>query len=140
MLPVAPRLESPRVSDPYRQSSGLMVSPPELHPVQHRKQRLDMDIVPQWFTCSACGGRKRRLANIKGPGSFSAVSHFSVRLAPLPPTVFNVWLSSHIWLFRLESSQLIAARFLDQRQRVSFRPVNTLAPGRNADGLLFRVL
>ncbi|TNN41578.1 Ephrin type-B receptor 1 [Liparis tanakae] len=36
--------------------------------------------------------------------------------------VFNVWLSSHIWLFRLESSQLIAARFLDQRQRVSFRP------------------
>ncbi|TNN58623.1 hypothetical protein EYF80_031126 [Liparis tanakae] len=39
-----------------------------------------------------------------------------------PPRVFNVWLSSHIWLFRLESSQLIAARFLDQRQRVSFRP------------------
>ncbi|TNN89008.1 hypothetical protein EYF80_000886 [Liparis tanakae] len=37
-------------------------------------------------------------------------------------TVFNVWLSSHIWLFRLESSQLIAARFLDQRQRVSLRP------------------
>ncbi|TNN30410.1 hypothetical protein EYF80_059438 [Liparis tanakae] len=36
--------------------------------------------------------------------------------------VFNVWLSSHIWLFRLESSQLIAARFLDERQRVSFRP------------------
>ncbi|TNN80124.1 hypothetical protein EYF80_009635 [Liparis tanakae] len=36
--------------------------------------------------------------------------------------VFNVRLSSHIWLFRLVSSQLIAARFLDQRQRVSFRP------------------
>ncbi|TNN48798.1 hypothetical protein EYF80_040973 [Liparis tanakae] len=36
--------------------------------------------------------------------------------------VFNVWLSSHIWLFWLVSSQLIAARCLDQRQRVSFRP------------------
>ncbi|TNN62468.1 hypothetical protein EYF80_027271 [Liparis tanakae] len=36
--------------------------------------------------------------------------------------VFNVWLSSHTWLFRLVSSQLIAARFLDQRQLVSFRP------------------
>ncbi|TNN86731.1 hypothetical protein EYF80_002914 [Liparis tanakae] len=40
----------------------------------------------------------------------------------LKTQVFNVWLSSHIWLFRLESSQLIAARFLDQRQHVSFRP------------------
>ncbi|TNN34891.1 hypothetical protein EYF80_054940 [Liparis tanakae] len=35
-------------------------------------------------------------------------------------TVFNVWLSSHIWLFRLVSSQLIATRCFDQRQRVSF--------------------
>ncbi|TNN50881.1 hypothetical protein EYF80_038905 [Liparis tanakae] len=34
--------------------------------------------------------------------------------------VFNVWLSSHIWLFRLVSSQLIAACCLDQRQRASF--------------------
>ncbi|TNN47186.1 hypothetical protein EYF80_042611 [Liparis tanakae] len=38
----------------------------------------------------------------------------------IPPLVFNVWLSSHIWLFRLVSSQLIDARCLDQRQRASF--------------------
>ncbi|TNN75997.1 hypothetical protein EYF80_013760 [Liparis tanakae] len=35
--------------------------------------------------------------------------------------VFNVWLSSHIWLFRHVSAQLIATRCFDQRQRVSFR-------------------
>ncbi|TNN86670.1 hypothetical protein EYF80_003138 [Liparis tanakae] len=37
------------------------------------------------------------------------------------PKVFNVWLSSHIWLFRHVRSQLIATRCFDQRQRVSFR-------------------
>ncbi|TNN30779.1 hypothetical protein EYF80_059069 [Liparis tanakae] len=57
----------------------------------------------------------------RGPPAIFSVKSKMGNFCPFRVSgVFNVWLSSHIWLFRLVRSQLIATRCFDQRQRVAF--------------------